>query len=246
MGVRLVKRVGGRSGRHSSEARSLGRRLMPGFRRLAFEPLEDRRLLSVDSPQLELFNVSPALFVENQGQWADESVRFVHQGDGANVAMTDAGPVFQVFRPDCGRSLTCLKRGAGLTCLAGNGRLQARPARRLAADRNARNSRPGSWGRIWLRPWGLEQAETQFNYFVGDAVELACRGAELRGGGLRESLSGHRPEDLGPARQLEVRVPRRPGGRLSADPGSLRRASRDCRWPRTARCGRPGRRLGID
>ncbi|NQU23092.1 MAG: hypothetical protein HQ567_17580 [Candidatus Nealsonbacteria bacterium] len=47
---------------------------------------------------IELFNVSPALFVENQGQWADESVRFMHQGDGVNVAMTDTGPVFQLFR----------------------------------------------------------------------------------------------------------------------------------------------------
>src|SRR3972149_5567711 len=67
-------------------------------RRLLCEPLEDRRLLSVASPEVELYKVSPALFVENQGQWANESVRFVHQGDGANVALTDAGPVFQVFR----------------------------------------------------------------------------------------------------------------------------------------------------
>jgi hypothetical protein len=58
--------------------------------------LEDRRLLSTGSPQLELFSASPALFAENRGQWADESVRLVHNGDGANVAMTDAGPVFRV------------------------------------------------------------------------------------------------------------------------------------------------------
>jgi hypothetical protein len=44
------------------------------------------------------FQASPALFVTNQGQWDDPSVRFVHQGDGANVAMTDAGPVFQLSR----------------------------------------------------------------------------------------------------------------------------------------------------
>jgi hypothetical protein len=35
------------------------------------EPLEQRVLLSV-SPQVEVFVTSPALFVENQGQWADE------------------------------------------------------------------------------------------------------------------------------------------------------------------------------
>ena len=68
------------------------------FRRLVCEGLEDRRLLSGTSPEIELFNTSPALFVENQGQWSDASVRFMHQGDGANVVMTDTGPVFQVFR----------------------------------------------------------------------------------------------------------------------------------------------------
>ena len=68
------------------------------FRRLLLESLEDRRMLAGGDAQLELFKVSPALFVENQGQWADDSVRFVHSGDGASVAMTDTGPVFQLFR----------------------------------------------------------------------------------------------------------------------------------------------------
>src|SRR5574340_1146224 len=70
------------------------------LRRLRIEPLEDRRLLSVGSADeaMELFRISPALFVENQGQWADESVRYLHQGDGASVAMTDTGPVFQLTR----------------------------------------------------------------------------------------------------------------------------------------------------
>jgi hypothetical protein len=70
------------------------------FHKLGVELLEDRRLLSVGSPQLELFQSSPALFVENRGQWPDPTIRYLHQGDGANVAMTDFGPVFQVFRPD--------------------------------------------------------------------------------------------------------------------------------------------------
>ena len=64
--------------------------------------LESRRMLSASagSGAMECFSLSPALFVENQGQWADESVRFAHQGDGANVAMTDSGPVFQLFRTE--------------------------------------------------------------------------------------------------------------------------------------------------
>ena len=71
-------------------------------RRLVCEELEDRRLLSVatgsDQQTVQLFNASPALFAENQGQWVDPAVRYVFQGDGANVAMTDTGPVFQVFQ----------------------------------------------------------------------------------------------------------------------------------------------------
>jgi len=45
-----------------------------------------------------LFAISPALFVPNLGQWADPSVRFVHDGSGANVAMTASGPVFQLLQ----------------------------------------------------------------------------------------------------------------------------------------------------
>ncbi|HUU42770.1 MAG TPA: SBBP repeat-containing protein, partial [Planctomycetota bacterium] len=59
-----------------------------------FETLEPRLLLS---GALELFELSPALFVANEGQWADEAVRYAYLRDGANVLFTDAGPVFQVF-----------------------------------------------------------------------------------------------------------------------------------------------------
>jgi len=64
--------------RHSRKNPRLG----TPHRRLGFEPLEDRRLLSLApenpaaSGAIELFNVSPALFVENQGQWPDPTVRY--------------------------------------------------------------------------------------------------------------------------------------------------------------------------
>src|SRR5437879_3571547 len=71
--------------------------------RLFSERLERRLLLAVSpapasSQAVQLFHTSPAVFVENAGQWADSSVRFVHQGDGANIALTDAGASFQLFR----------------------------------------------------------------------------------------------------------------------------------------------------
>ena len=51
-------------------------RLSPRLRRLRFEPLEDRFLLNgaMDQPATELFDTSPAPFVESQGQWVDESL----------------------------------------------------------------------------------------------------------------------------------------------------------------------------
>ena len=57
---------------------------VPGFLP-ALETLGPRLLLDAAAHEQahELFSVSPALFVENQGQWADPSVRFVHQGSCA-------------------------------------------------------------------------------------------------------------------------------------------------------------------
>lgn len=158
--------------------RGITKRPYQQFRRLRLEPLEDRRLLSVAAGQqvIELFGISPALFVENQGQWADESVRFMHQGDGVNVAMTDAGPVFQLFRSE--------PSPASPLPLAGEGRrVRAEPFAEFAPDptggslRSA-TSHPDSYestqisvrfdGANTVVPVGLDRAETQFNYFIGE------------------------------------------------------------------------------
>jgi hypothetical protein len=49
---------------------------------------------------VELFGISPALFVENQGQWSDSSIRYVHDGNGIDVAMTDTAVVFRATDTD--------------------------------------------------------------------------------------------------------------------------------------------------
>lgn len=97
-----------RKSREGRRIRGLCRRL----RRLTLEPPEDRCLLSV-AAELERFSLSPALFVENHGQCADESVRFVHYGDRVSVAMTDAGPVFQEFRRTVRRAIPRLQEHYG-------------------------------------------------------------------------------------------------------------------------------------
>ena len=118
---RPLRRSSGKSSHHSRDNALYSR-----FRPLVAEALEDRCLLTLGIPEVgqvanevgqvanlpndaitpaaaqavELFNVSPALFVENLGQWSDPAVRYAFQGSGANVLHTQTGPVIQLFQPD--------------------------------------------------------------------------------------------------------------------------------------------------
>ncbi|MDY0166923.1 MAG: SBBP repeat-containing protein, partial [Thermoguttaceae bacterium] len=130
------------------------RQSLCSYRPLArgFEPLEDRRLLSVGAMPLELFGMSPALFVENQGQWSDAAVRYMHQGDAMQVAITDSGAAFRL-----------VDRGSG-------------------PETNAPDVRPGTRGEVAggiefsvsyvgadsVAPVGREPSDTVFHYHVGD------------------------------------------------------------------------------
>ena len=119
------------------------------------EPLESRFLLS-GTPDLEavqLFNASPALFVENAGQWADAAIRYACNGSAANVLFTDAGPVVQVFKSDLP--------------VQGEDELYEP----LGADDYATQFMQfsvGFDGANAVTATGLEQSGTYFNYFVGD------------------------------------------------------------------------------
>jgi len=57
---------------------------------------------------MERFAMSPALFVENRGQFEDASIRYLHHGRGALVALTDSGPVIQLRRPGATRGMGIL------------------------------------------------------------------------------------------------------------------------------------------
>lgn len=49
---------------------------------------------------IEAFDMSPAVFVENKGQW-DPAIRYGFEGQGGRVSLTESGPVFQMLsRPD--------------------------------------------------------------------------------------------------------------------------------------------------
>jgi hypothetical protein len=107
-------------------------------RRLICEPLEDRQLLSVSVGQeaIQSLNVSPALFVANQGQFSDAAVRYAYQGPGANVLLTDSGPVIQAFQKAATQSEQFSVRFEGANAVS---------------------------------PVGLDQAQTVYNYYVGDS-----------------------------------------------------------------------------
>ncbi|MEK7676027.1 MAG: hypothetical protein AAB676_09370 [Verrucomicrobiota bacterium] len=49
-------------------------------------------------PVMENFMKSPAVFIENRGQWGDEKIRFALSSQGANVGLTDQGPRFRLFQ----------------------------------------------------------------------------------------------------------------------------------------------------
>jgi len=124
------------------------------------ESLEPRLLLDAMTAQqaIELFHTTPAVFIENQGQWADSSVRFVHKGQGANIAHTDSGPVFELFREVPGDGDDAEAPSAILDL-----DLEAEPAElerlRFSATFDGAND---------VTPVGLNEAETRFNFLLGD------------------------------------------------------------------------------
>ena len=195
----------------------LGARSTSGHNIPTFEPLEPRLLLesspaspfpadlqatSLDVAGVgagvftERLNASPAVFVENRGQWADPSVRYVHSGEGANVAMTDAGPVFQLFRREAAQSSAVTDESDSLP-----GRTTGRfgPAdcgtQMLEFSATLVGASP-------VAPVGLEQSETRFNYLVGEqenwhsdvpayevmAYPALYDGIDLLASGRRDSL----------------------------------------------------------
>ncbi len=152
------------------------------FRRLHVELLEDRRLLSVSSPTIELFSTSPATFVENQGQWEDESVRYAFFGDGANVLHTDSGPVFQLFQREEVDGAEDTQGWLGQSEAVPQDPLQTSwESSPTGASLRSATSHPSENtvthtaqfsvhfdGANAVEPTGFDQAETVYNYFIGD------------------------------------------------------------------------------
>ena len=175
------------------------------------ESLEARRMLSVAEPHIELFGVWPPLFVENQGQWAEEGVRFLYQGRGFNVAMTDAGPVFQAVRREVVEDEFLAQDQTDSDADTDGpgddwpGERSGNRPDRFDADRYRTETLVFSasfMGAARGEPVGRGASEAVFNYFVGEqanwrsevpayrtvAYEGLYAGIDLHARGLRSSL----------------------------------------------------------
>ncbi|MBN2023183.1 MAG: SBBP repeat-containing protein [Pirellulales bacterium] len=121
---------------------------------------------------IQLMDVSPALFVENRGQWADASVRYAFFGSGANVLHTDAGPVIQLFKEETvagpvanddpmapSRGLSRLSHNENGTVPFEEPQETVTRSIRLAVTFD---------GAAAVEPLGTDPAETVMNYFLGE------------------------------------------------------------------------------
>ena len=123
------------------------------------QQLEERTVPSLAFTAAGVLDVSPALFVENQGQWQDESVRYAAFGRSANVLHTDHGPVFQLFQQepaeDNETSEDSIESGGS-----------SRERQDVAVHQACFSATFD--GANATEPTGLDQTETVHNYYIGE------------------------------------------------------------------------------
>ena len=160
------------------------------------EALEARLLLDGSTPAVELFGASPALFAENQGQWADEAVHYAFQRGGAGVAFTDDGLAIRLAVP--------VETGDATP----EGGLPDRlpPTEYLTASLAVRFE-----GANVVMPAGLDLQETVFNYFVGDQANWRSGVATYAGIGYAGLYDGIDLEVSGDAAFLKYAFHVAPG-----------------------------------
>lgn len=66
---------------------------------ILMQALEPRLLLSGTQYDLSSFDTSPALFIENQGQWPSQDINYLYNARNTAIALTSTGPVFHISRP---------------------------------------------------------------------------------------------------------------------------------------------------
>ncbi|MBN1911351.1 MAG: SBBP repeat-containing protein [Pirellulales bacterium] len=135
-------------------------------RRLRCEPLEDRRMLSVAglSETIEVFHAQDALFAENVGQWADEEIAFGYNKGGTEIFFSDDSIEFNLSQREAAeKGETEYPLGTDFSMpnqeFVDEGGSYTSIHFSLHFD-NARST----------EPTGSDQADTVFNYHIGDPI----------------------------------------------------------------------------
>ena len=97
-----------------------------------------------------MLDASPALFVPNQGQFANASTRYAFEGMGADISFTNRGLTFQVDQAPTAGSAS-----------SGTGRRGAQAPKSEQFSVSFVNAKAVS-------PVGLEKSPTVYNYFHGN------------------------------------------------------------------------------
>jgi hypothetical protein len=122
----------------------------------------DKTVDAMQARALELYSTAPMAFIENAGQIADPTVRYMFRGSGINIFHTTKGPVFQLFqREELAQDSKHLRderaEHHGLV------RYDKKDVIRRACSLSMRFI-----GAKEVRPIGRSKQETKVNYFIGN------------------------------------------------------------------------------
>ena len=109
------------------------------------------------------FMEGPSVFIQNAGQWADDTVRFALDGAGANVGLTDQGPRFQLFRQTSAASVPSVP---SVPSTPSNER--GIPA--ASTESEMREFGVTFAGAACVAPTGRGTSDRSFNYLRGDVA----------------------------------------------------------------------------
>ncbi|RPJ19003.1 MAG: hypothetical protein EHM35_21220, partial [Planctomycetaceae bacterium] len=164
----------------------------------------DTQSLTPETPQgvttnqaVQRLDLTPALFVENQGQWTDRAVRYVHDGNPVDVALRESGILFQVGTRPLQFSASFV--GAKTVCPVGLQRSHAvfnyclgnQAGWRTGVTSYEEVVYPGLYEGIDLHVWGL-RSRLKYEFHVAPGADyrrIAVRYEGIEGLSIREDGS---------------------------------------------------------
>lgn len=126
------------------------------------ESLESRLMLSAAAANqqaqenaVQFLNNSSAVFVQNEGQWSDDAIKFAYSDQGVNIGFTDTGPVLDLLKPAKPAPVS-----PGASPLSRPATPPEVQSQRIAVSFECAQV---------TAPVGIDRSSTSFNYLIGDA-----------------------------------------------------------------------------